>query len=166
MVYKILGKRLRITQQSVMKYEAEYQGGEVPLLPVSTVPELYSDFERIGDIDGCMRYMLGNIPHHQGHLTSMALQAVQDGLSWDVVHPTQALTLGRTSHFTTLPESHYLSRARTEFQIIPRSPNTGYRKETHQLEHSWISLDRRPFWRWARMGPRRFTAFLWLPDPF
>jgi len=75
-----------------MKYEAEYRGAEVPLSPVSTVPELYSDFEKIGSIDGRMRYMLGNIPHHQGHLTAGAVQAVRNGLSWDIVHPTQPIT--------------------------------------------------------------------------
>ena len=92
MAYKILVKRLQIAQQTVMKYEAEYQENEVPLSPVSTVPELYSDFDRIEGVDGRMRYMLENIPHHQGHLTPSAKQSVREGVSWDILHPTQALT--------------------------------------------------------------------------
>ena len=92
MAYKILVKRLRIAQQTVMKYEAEYQGTEIPLSPVSTAPKLYSDFDQIEGVDGRMRYMLENIPHHQGHLTPEARRAVQEGVSWEVLHPTQALT--------------------------------------------------------------------------
>ena len=91
MAYKILVKRLRIGQQTVIKYEAEYQGNDVPLSPVSTAPDLYSDFDRIEGVDSRMRYILENIPHHQGHLTSDARRAVREGVSWDVLHPTQAL---------------------------------------------------------------------------
>ncbi|KIK02913.1 hypothetical protein K443DRAFT_5803 [Laccaria amethystina LaAM-08-1] len=105
MAYKILGKHLQVAQQTVMKYKAKYQGGEVPLSPISTAPELYSDFERIDNIDGHMRYMLGNIPHHQGHLTSGALQAVRDRLSWDVVHLTQTLTWEELTALRTSPIS-------------------------------------------------------------
>ncbi|EDR04508.1 uncharacterized protein LACBIDRAFT_330397 [Laccaria bicolor S238N-H82] len=84
MAYKILVKRLQVAQQTVMKYKAEYQGNKVPLSPVSTAPELYSDFERIGSVDGRMRYLLENIPHHQSQLTPSARQAVRDGaLTWD-----------------------------------------------------------------------------------
>ena len=92
MAYKILVKRLQIAQQTVMKYEAEYQGNDIPLSPVLTAPELYSDFDQIEKVDDRMRYLLENIPHHQGHLTPSAKQAVKEGVSWDVIHPTQALT--------------------------------------------------------------------------
>lgn len=92
MAYKILVKQLRIAQQTVMKYEVEYQGNEVPLSPVSTAPELYSDFDKVEGVDGRMRYILEKILHHQGHLTPEARRAVQEGVSWDVLHPTQALT--------------------------------------------------------------------------
>ena len=91
MAYKILVKQLQIAQQTVMKYEAEYQGNDIPLSPVSTAPELYSDFDQIENVDGHMRYLLGNILHHQGHLTPSANQAVKEGVSWHVIHPTQAL---------------------------------------------------------------------------
>lgn len=92
MAYKILVKQLQVAQQTVMKYEAEYQGNDIPLSPVLTAPELYSDFDNIEGIDGCMRYLLEKIPHHQGHLTPNARQAVREGVSWDVLHPTQVLT--------------------------------------------------------------------------
>ena len=102
MAYKILVKRLRIAQQMVMKYEAEYKGDDLPLSPVSTAPELYSDFDRIDGVDGRMRFMLENIPHHQSHLTPEARRAVQEGVSWDILHPTQALTWDEPARGQTL----------------------------------------------------------------
>ena len=91
-----------------MKYEAEYQGTEILLSPISTAPELYSDFDQIEGVDSCMRYMLEDIPHHQGHLTLKARCAVQEGVSWEVLHPTQALMWGKPVREKTPICSRYM----------------------------------------------------------
>ena len=95
MAYGILLKRLLVAQQTVMKYEAQYQHLDTPLSPISTVPELHEELDSIGGVDGCMRFMLQKFPHHQGQLSAEALAAVAQGQAWSVVHPTQPLTAER-----------------------------------------------------------------------
>ena len=91
--YTILSKRLRIAQQTVMKYEAEYQRVEVPLSPISTVPDLYEDFSRLDTVNDRMKYMLQNIPHHQNQLSAESLDALGRGRAWDIVHPTAPIPI-------------------------------------------------------------------------
>ena len=69
--YKILLKRLLTAQQMIMKYESQYhqlEAPETPLSPLSTVPELYNEFDNIESMDDRMRFMLGNIPRHQNQI--------------------------------------------------------------------------------------------------
>ena len=63
----------------------------MPLSPISTIPELYDDFDGLNSVDSHMRFMLQRIPHHQGHLTPTAQAAVYQGHSWEVIHPTPSL---------------------------------------------------------------------------
>ena len=100
LAYGILLKRLLVAQQTVAKYEAQYQHLETPLSPVSTVPELHEEFDRIGTVDGRMRLMLQKFPHHQEQLNAGALTAVAQGRPWSVIHPTQPLpTKGESQQF-------------------------------------------------------------------
>ena len=78
----ILLKRLLVAQQTVIKYEAQYQHLEAPLSPISTVPELHEEYDGIETIDKRMRFMLQKFPHHQGQLNSGALSAIAQGLPW------------------------------------------------------------------------------------
>lgn len=55
-----------------------------------------------------MRYMLENIPHHQGHLTSDARQTVREGVNWDILHHTQVLIWEEPSRQQT-PMPHHVS---------------------------------------------------------
>ena len=89
--YGILLKRLLIAQQTVAKYEAQYQHLEVPLSPISTVPELHEEYDAVEGIDKRMRFMLQKFPHHQEQLATEALAAVTQGYSWNTIHPTQPL---------------------------------------------------------------------------
>ena len=102
--YAILSKRLRIAQQTVMKYEAEYQHTEIPLSPISTVPDLYEDFSRLDSVDDRMKYMLQNIPHHQNQLSAESLNALSHGQSWDIVHPTMPIVSRDIPPLPTEPE--------------------------------------------------------------
>lgn len=68
--YGILLKWLLVAQQTVAKYEAQYQRLEVPLLPISTVPELHEEYDTIKGIDKRMRFVLQKFPHHQEQLTT------------------------------------------------------------------------------------------------
>ena len=43
--HTILLKCLLVAQQTVSKYEAQYQNTEVPLSLILTVPEIYNDFD-------------------------------------------------------------------------------------------------------------------------
>ena len=45
--YKILVKRLLVVQQTIMKYESQYRQLKAPLSPLSTVPELYGEFNSV-----------------------------------------------------------------------------------------------------------------------
>ena len=108
MAYGILLKRLLVAQQTVMKYEAQYQHLDTPLSPISTVPELHEELDSIGGVDGRMRFMLQKFPHHQGQLSAEALAAVAQGQAWSVVHPTQPLTAERepTQSSVSLGKKH------------------------------------------------------------
>lgn len=89
--YGILLKRLLVAQQTVIKYEAQYQHLETPLLPISTAPELHEEFDRTESIDNRMRFMLQKFPCHQEQLSAEGLAAVAQGQEWSVVYPTQPL---------------------------------------------------------------------------
>ena len=114
--YAILSKRLRIAQQTVMKYEAEYQRIEVPLSPISTAPDLYQDFSRLDSVDDRMRYMLQNIPHHQQQLTAESLDALNRRQAWSVVHPTAPIPVQESTPLTSGPEdqSKLITLSQTE----------------------------------------------------
>lgn len=98
--HKILLKRLLVAQQTVTKYEAQYRQTEIPLSPLSTVPELYDEFETTESADDRMRFMLDNVPHHQSQILPAAREAVRNKLSWDIISPTQPLP-----SFLSLPPS-------------------------------------------------------------
>ena len=98
--HKILLKRLLVAQQTVAKYEAQYRQAEIPLSPLSTVPELYEEFDAIESVDNRMRFMLDSVPHHQSQILPAAREALRSGLSWDIVNPTQPLPSS-----TSLPPS-------------------------------------------------------------
>ncbi|EDR11784.1 uncharacterized protein LACBIDRAFT_323973 [Laccaria bicolor S238N-H82] len=88
MAHTILLKRLLTAQQTVSKYEAQYQNtSDMPSSPVSTAPELYDELEQLDGVDSHMRFMLQRIPRHRGHLTLTAQEGVYQGLGWDVIHP-------------------------------------------------------------------------------
>ncbi|KIJ92171.1 hypothetical protein K443DRAFT_126013 [Laccaria amethystina LaAM-08-1] len=89
--YAILLKHLLVAQQTVSKYEAQYKNTEMPLSPISTIPELNDNFDNLDGIDNHMRSMLQRIPHHQSHLTPTAQAAVYQGHLWDMIHPTLLL---------------------------------------------------------------------------
>lgn len=91
--HSILLKRLLVAQQTIIKYEAQYQQLEAPLSPISTVPELHEEFDRIGNVDDHMRFMLQKFPHHQEQLNAEALSAVAQGQSWTTIYPTQPLPM-------------------------------------------------------------------------
>ena len=89
--HKILLKHLLVAQQTVAKYEAQYRQAEIPLSPLSTVLELYKEFDAIESVDNRMRFMLDSVPHHQSQILPAAQEALRSGLSWDIVNPTQPL---------------------------------------------------------------------------
>lgn len=91
MAHGILLKRLLVTQQTIIKYEAQYQNLDTPLSPISTIPELHEELDNVGGVDGRMRFMLQKFPHHQGQLSTEALAAIAQGQPWSVVHSTQPL---------------------------------------------------------------------------
>ena len=103
----ILLKRLLVAQQTIIKYEAQYQHLETPLSPISTVPELHEEYDGTGTIDKRMRFMLQKFPHHQEQLNSGALSAIAQGLPWSTIYPMQPLSTGEKS---TLPVDSQPSR--------------------------------------------------------
>ena len=116
--HKILLKRLLVAQQTVIKYEAQYRQTEIPLSPLSTVPELYQEFDTIESVDDRMRFMLNNVPHHQAQIPPNAREALRDGLSWDVISPTQPLPPTSSSLLSTQPLSE-----------LPQSQNSQGKKK-------------------------------------
>lgn len=89
--HKILLKRLLVAQQTIIKYETQYREMEAPLSPLSTVPDLYDEFNNIESVDNRMRFMLDSVPHHQTQILPAAREALKDGLGWDVIYPTLPL---------------------------------------------------------------------------
>ncbi|KIK07587.1 hypothetical protein K443DRAFT_2145 [Laccaria amethystina LaAM-08-1] len=89
--YGILLKRLLVAQQTVAKYEAQYQCLEMPLSPISTVPELHEEYDMIEGTDNHMRFMLQKFPHHREQLATEAFAAVAQGHAWTTIHLTQPL---------------------------------------------------------------------------
>ena len=70
--WKALRLRIELGTKAWRKYVAEYRqasNDNLSLSPLSTLPELYSDLERIEDSDQKLRYLFTNIPHHQQQLT-------------------------------------------------------------------------------------------------
>lgn len=106
--HKILLRRLLIAQQTIAKYEAQYrQDDDIPLSPISTVPELYEDFENITAIDHRMRFMLDSVPHHQSQLLPSAREALRNGLGWEIIYPTLPLPSSSPQPLITgLPQTH------------------------------------------------------------
>ena len=101
--YKILLKRLLVAQQTIIKYETQYRQIEALLSPLSTVPDLYDEFDNIESVDDRMRFMLGNVPHHQSQILPAAQEALRDGLSWDVICPTLPLSSASPQLLTLEP---------------------------------------------------------------
>ena len=105
LAYMILHKRLLVTQQTVTKYEAQYRQVEVPLSPLSTVPDLYDEFNNIKSVDDRMRFMLNNVPRHQSQILPGAREALQKGFSWDVICPTLPLPSTSSQPATEFPQA-------------------------------------------------------------
>ena len=113
--HKILLKRLLVAQQTIAKYETQYRQMEAPLSPLSTVPDLYDEFNNIESVDGRMRFMLDNVPHHQSQILPAAREALKDGLEWDVIYPTLPLPFA-SSQPPELPQNQHTAKKKVDWE--------------------------------------------------
>jgi len=136
--YAILSKWLCIAQQTVTKYKAEYQRIEVPLSPISMVPDLYEDFSNLDSMNNQMRYMLKSIPHHQNQLSAESLNALSTGQAWDVAYPTTPIS--------DQGPSQLLSHSKDQVRAVPLQPKheRSKGKDTWPTHSQWEDSDMFP----------------------
>ena len=113
--HKILLKCLLVAQQTIAKYETQYRQMEAPLSPLSTVPDLYDEFNNIESVDGRMRFMLDNMPHHQSQILPAAREALKDWLEWDVIYPTLPLPFA-SSQPPELPQNQHTAKKKVDWE--------------------------------------------------
>lgn len=92
--WKALRLRVELGTKAWTKYIAEYRqdpDDNLILSPLSTLPELYDDLDRIDDADQKLRYLFTNVPHHQQQLTEEGKTSLQRARSsWVHVLPMPA----------------------------------------------------------------------------
>ena len=92
--WKALRLRIELGTKALTKYVSEYRQApddNLILSPLSTLPELYNDMERIDDSDQRLRYLYTNIPHHQQQLSEEGQISLQRARSsWVHVLPMPA----------------------------------------------------------------------------
>ena len=66
--WKALRLRIELGTKAWKKYIAEYRQtpeDNLILSPLSTLPELYTELDRIEDRDQKLRFLYTNVPHHR-----------------------------------------------------------------------------------------------------
>ena len=82
--WKALRLCIELGTKAWRKYVTEYKqasNDNLSLSPLSTLPELYSDLERIEDSDQKLHYLFTNIPHHQQQLSEDGRTSLQKAQS-------------------------------------------------------------------------------------
>ena len=78
--WKALQLRVELGMKAWTKYIAEYKqapNNNIILSPLSTLPELYTDLERIDDVDQKLCYLFTKVLHHQQQLTEEGRTSLQ-----------------------------------------------------------------------------------------
>ena len=92
--WKALRLRVELGVKAWKKYITEYQhpsDHNLVLSPISTLPDLYNDLDRIDSKDQRLRYMYTNIPHHKDQLTEEGQISLQRARSsWVHILPIPA----------------------------------------------------------------------------
>ena len=81
--------RLRLGLQFLDKYEEEYKGTteELPLSPISTLPEIAAGLDRISNPNDCMRFIYSKVPHHQSAIAPDVQKDFANIGSWQSILP-------------------------------------------------------------------------------
>ena len=108
--WKTIQRRLELGHKTLQKYVQQYQSeshDEVPLSPISTLPELHQELQELHTADQRLRLIYQKFPHHHDQLSSQAEAALTQGKSWMNVLP-----LPQALKSTFMPEKESAHRKR------------------------------------------------------
>jgi hypothetical protein len=132
--WKALRLRIELGTKAWRKYIEEYRqtpADNLILSPLSTLPELYNDLEKLEDSDQKLRYLFTNIPHHQQQLSEEGRTSLQKARSsW--VHALQ-MPASIRSAFRLDDKSTPKPTPITQHADLPKPPtNKGKAKECEE----------------------------------
>ena len=107
--------RLCLGLKFMDKYEEEYKGTakEAPLSPISTLPEISSELDRISNPNECMRFMYSKVLHHQSAIAPNIQREFANIGSWQSILPApQELNEAIYGRRTDIPANKALEKGK------------------------------------------------------
>ena len=135
--WKALRLRIELGTKAWKKYIAEYRQApenNLILSPLSTLPELYTELDRIDDKDQKLRFLYSNVPHHRDQLTEEGRTSLERARSsWFHVLRMPA---GLRDAFRTDDKPTPKPTPHAQPQELPVATSKGKERERHDVEPS------------------------------
>lgn len=138
--WKALRLRIELGTKAWKKYIAEYRQtpeDNLILSPLSTLPELYTELDRIEDGDQKLRFLYTNVPHHRDRLTEEGLTSLRTACSsW--FHALQ-MPAGLREAFRTDDKPTPIPTPHQQTRELPTTRSKGKERERQDIQPSSLA---------------------------